>query len=176
MKAKYVVFALAVLIMLTSGCINSNPYQLYFAGQTVNFRADLNEAAKINITNETVMQNMLVNDDVMRIRIAYIPNDKWNAYYVADAFELAYKLTLVNKYYRNMVIGVETIPVNSTDDLVLFAEEPVILMIAESSQTGITVKENLVIVEGKDMTEIGRKYTDLDLATDRLLLSFMKNS
>jgi hypothetical protein len=47
-------------------------------------------------------------------------------------------------------------------------------MRAGAERTAVTVDGNVVIVEGKDMTEEGRAYTDLDLAADKLLLSLLE--
>jgi hypothetical protein len=37
----------------------------------------------------------------------------------------------------------------------------------------VTVKDNLITVEGKDLSEVNRNYNDLDLAVDKMLLVLM---
>ena len=170
-------FLVLIFVMAISGCVQTqNPKQLEFAGQLINFRADLLEAAKVNVyPNESILKEVLLSPDVAKIHIAFIPNETENAYYAADSFELAYKLTIINKFYKGFVIKVESLPVNSTSELLATKEEPIILL-SVSNRTAVTVKDNLIVCEGKDLAEIGRDYTDLDLAVDKLLLVLMKDN
>lgn len=163
-----------IFILAISACVQTkNPKQLEFAGQVINFRADLLEADKINVfPNESVLKEVLLSPDVAKIHIAFIPNETENAFYAADGFELAYKLTIINKFYKGFVIDVDSLPINSTSELLATREEPIILL-SVSNQTAVTVKGNLIVCEGKDLTEVGRDYTDLDLAVDKLLLVLM---
>ena len=65
-----------------------------------------------------------------------------------------------------------SLPINSTDELVPTSIEPIILLLGPShtNNTLVSVKDNLITLEGSNFTEIGRKYTDLDLAVDKMLL------
>ena len=68
---------------------------------------------------------------------------------------------------------------NSSEEISgVLDENPTILLIADSNQTAVNVDifNNLITIEGRDMRqlEINRKYTDLDLATDKLLLTLME--
>jgi hypothetical protein len=69
----------------------------------------------------------------------------------------------------------KSLPINSTDELIPTDVEPVILLLGPSrtNQTGVTVKGNLITLEGKDFSQVNRNYNDLDLAVDKMLLVLM---
>jgi hypothetical protein len=69
----------------------------------------------------------------------------------------------------------KSLPINSTDELVSTDVEPAILLLGPSraNQTGVTVKGNLIILEGKDFSQVNRNYNDLDLVVDKMLLVLM---
>ncbi len=167
-----------ILIILVSLCISTNPFQREFAGVTLHFRANLNEAKNVPVyPNEESLKNTLLNPDVSRIKIAYIPNETENPYYLADAYELAYKLTIINEYYFQKVKPIITLPLNKTTQAFDFAsyDEPVILLLgpSQTNLTAVTVRGYVIFVEGKSFLEINRTYTDLDLSVDKVLLVLM---
>ncbi|MEM5778284.1 MAG: hypothetical protein QXD43_00395 [Candidatus Aenigmatarchaeota archaeon] len=181
---KKIVF-LTILIVLTAGCIEKplTSYQKKFAGLTLNFRANLTEAEKVLVEpDENALRNVLLNYNAEEFGIAYIPNETENAYYLAASYELAYKLTIINKYYFNRVKFIDSIPVNNITEAFLIAKEekPIILLLGES-QTNLTAVKvfptgYVVIAYGGNFSEIDRKYNDLDLAVDKILLVLMSST
>jgi len=174
-----------------------DPYTLYYEGDARHFRANLIEANKTTVyPNEDAIKNVLLGPDVYKVYIAYISNETENGYFLASSFEITIKMGLVYRHYFTGNVQVykdldgssclvfteekktrcfKSLPINSTDELVPTNVEPIILLLgsAHANQTAVTVKNNLIIVEGKNFTQIGRNYNDLDLAVDKLLLVLM---
>jgi len=173
---------LIFLIAFISGCIENklyNPYQREFAGVTLNFRANLDEAEKTPVyPNETILRNIILNENVEEIGIAYIPNENENSYYLAASFELAYKITVINKHYFNIVKPIDSIPVNSSLEALSMSsnQKPIIMLIGPSktNSTMVNVVGYFITAQGKSFEEDDRKYNDLDLAVDKILLVLMK--
>lgn len=193
-----VIFAIVFLISVN---MNQGPfkdaYSLYYAGDTRHFRANLFDANKTAVyPDEDTIKNVLLNPNVYKIDIAYIPNDTENANYLASSFEITNKLALVYRSYFDEQPSIfkdddgsscmlffqekqtkcfKSLPINSTDDIITTDVEPVILLLGPSraNQTGITVKGNLITLEGKDFSQVNRNYNDLDLVVDKMLLVLM---
>jgi hypothetical protein len=173
------------LIILISGCVETyNPFQKEFAGIKLNFRANLDEAKTVPVyPNEMSLRNVILNESVEEISIAYIPHGNEsieNSFYFADSFELAYKLTIINKYYFGVVKPINSVPVNSILEAYSLSSssKPVIMLIGppHSNSTMVNVTNYFIEVQGKSFEEVNRTYTDLDLATDKLLLVLMEVS
>jgi hypothetical protein len=178
MKKLLIIMLATVLI---AGCIGEpyNPYQREFGGVKLNFRANLDQAANVPVyPNETALRNAILNNGVQEIGVAYIPSDQENAFYLAASYELAYKLTIINRYYFNVTKPITSIPVNSTMDALAMAtsQKPIIMLVGESktNSTLVNVVGYFVTVQGASFEEVNRTYNDLDLATDKLLLVMMK--
>jgi len=175
------IILIIILIILLSGCVE-NSYDAYskeFAGINLRFRANLDEARKVPVyPNETTLAAVLLNNDVEEIGIAYVPDDSQNSYYLADSYELAYKLTIINKYYFNKTKPLSSIPLNSSLEALTIAtkQKPVIMLMgpSQTNSTLINVVGYFITVQGKSFEEINTNYTDLDLATDKLLLVLME--
>jgi len=179
------VILIIILMIFIAGCIEKphNPYQKEFAGILLNFRANLDEAENISIhPDEKTLRDVLLNSNLEEIGIAYIDNETENAFYLAASYELAYKLTIINKYYFNKVKFIDSIPINSTSDAFDMAKEekPIILLLGPSktNSTGVETFSNghVIIAKGKSFAEVNRTYTDLDLAVDKILLVLMKEN
>ena len=194
--AAAVMIFVAIVFILDSGEKEGlvDSYTLYYDGDYRHFRGDLLEASKIEIIpNEDAIRQILLNPEVFKIHIAYIPDDAENAFYLASSFEITSKLSLAYMhyftgdvstfedtdgsscllfYYDRQTRCFNSLPINSTDELVPTPIEPVILLLGPShtNKTQVAVEDNLITIEGSDFTEIGRKYTDLDLAVDKMLL------
>jgi hypothetical protein len=196
-----VAFAVIFLISINLVPINQGPfkdsYSLYYAGDVRHFRANLFEANKTAVyPDEDAIKNVLLKSVVYKITIAYIPNETENANYLASSFEITNKLSLVYRNYfpekpsifkdednstcllffeEKQTRCFKSLPVNLTDELVSTDVEPVILLLGPSraNQTDVTVKGNLIILEGKDFSQVNRNYNDLDLAVDKMLLVLM---
>ena len=195
-------------VVLISACLGApEVYKIKFAGLDVNFRADLNNAEKVSLEPgaEAVRQIMFENP-VSIVRIAFAPNDDFNGFYRVAGFELATKTILAYKQFiftdksfsqqegdvscvifeKSFSGGVaaqrkicfETVSLNSTEEAFAMANEtaPILLMEAGANETKVLVDRNVVRMTGKDMTESGRKYTDLDLAVDKFLLVLLNES
>lgn len=179
---KIILIILLVSIVLISGCASSNNDQKNYANQTLIFRSDLLKADQVNVyPDEDAIKNVLFNESVKRVRIAYIPNDTENIYYLVDTFEIGNaakgKLTMIYDYKFNKTVEMQSFPVNTTDEAKAFSSPlgPIILLLGPShaNETSITVNESLIIIQGKSFDETNRKYTDLDLAVDKMLLVLM---
>jgi len=176
------IILLTLLIIFVSGCIETyNPYQKEFAGVKLDFRANLDEAKNVPVyPNGIALRNVILNENVERIGLAYVPNDTVNSFYLAASFELAYKLTIINNYYFNRTKLIDSIPVNSSSEAFSLAsvQNPIIMLLgpSETNSTLVNVSGSFIEVHGKSFEEVNRTYTDLDLATDKLLLVLMENS
>lgn len=176
------IILLIALIIIVSGCIESpphNPYQKEFAGLKLNFRANLDEAEKIPVyPNETTLRDVILNNNVEEIGIAFIPNESENSYYLAASFELAYKLTIINKYYFNRVKPIDSIPVNSSLEALSAStnQKPMIMLIGPSKTnlTLVNVVGYFITAQGRSFEEVDKSYNDLDLSVDKILLVLMK--
>jgi len=170
-----------ILIIFLSGCVE-NSYDAYskeFAGINLRFRANLDEARKVPVyPNETTLAAVLLNKDVEEIGIAYIPNESQNSYYLVDSYELTYKLSIINKYYFGRTKFFDSIPVNSSLEALTIAtkQKPIIMLMgpSQTNSTIVNVAGYFITVQGKSFEEINTNYTDLDLATDKLLLVLME--
>jgi len=173
-------FGLIILTILISGCLFRDPYKREFAGVTLNFRANLNEAEKIPLyPSEKTLRDVLLSDSIEEIGIAYIPNESENSFYLAASYELAYKLTIINKYYFQHPKPIVSIALNSTEEVfdLSSVERAMIILLGPSKTdaTAVTIRSTVVFAEGKDFSEVNRTYTDLDLAVDKILLVLMKS-
>lgn len=193
--------AFAVIIILNSipkGSVYiKDSYTLFYEGEDRHFRANLYEANKTPVyPNENAIENVLLNPDIYKIYIAYIPNDNENSYYLASSFELTIKLGLVYRHYLPVNVSTfkdtdnsscllfqeyeraicfRSYPINSTSELVPTSTEPAILLLgpSQANDTAVTVGNNLITIEGKDLSQTDRNYNDLDMAVDKLLLVLM---
>ncbi len=171
-------FIIILIITLISGCVSqTNPYQMEYAGEKINFRANLNEAAKILIEpSEMSAQVLLLSPYVNKINIAFVPSDSLNKFYTVTGYELSYKLQLIRMANFEQAIQIQSLVLNKTEDAKKLAarENPIIVMEAGANETKVQQDGYMIHVRGKDMTENNRDYTDLDLAADKLLLVLMK--
>jgi len=175
-RTKAVIVTL-VLIVLVCACVGqANPYKADIGGKSVTFRANLDEAKKVPINDLDSLKNLLFSSSVQKIYIAYVPDNSSNGFYAVTGYELSYKMIAIQNTLYGDSPKIEGLLLNSTDEAynMTNVDTPVILMKAGSDRTAVSFDRNLVIVEGKDMTENGRDYTDLDLAADKLLLALLE--
>jgi hypothetical protein len=194
-----IVFA-TFLILGSNSSDSVDPYSLYYEGDVRHFRANLFEANKTPVyPNESSIKDVLLSPDVYKIYIAFIPNDSENSYYLASSFEVTNKLGLVYRHYlpgntstfkdvdnsscltfleEGKAVCFKSYPINSTSELVPTSVEPVILLLgpSDANQTAVTVKNNEIILEGKDLSQTDRNYNDLDLVVDKMLLVLMTSN
>ncbi len=171
-----------------------NPYQLKFANETLNFRANLEKAASVPvIPDDSSVRSAILSDNVNKISLSYVPNENYNGFYAVNSFEITYKLLIIFKYYYGIngyvyegdnkencmffeetakTICISSEPVSSENDMISKSSEPVIFM-SPSNETSVSLKNNVIYLKGKDFSEKGRTYTDLDLATDKFLMVLM---
>ena len=170
---KVLAIVLLVFIIAVSGCVKQEPNTIKYHGEVLHFRTSLGEAEKIPVyPNESAIRQVLLNPYVKKVSIAYVPKEGANGFFAVDGFELAYKLTFFYGVNFGEKIPIVSTPLNSTDEINSTFENPVILMLGpgESNTTRVVVDGYTIRLEAKDFSEANRKYTDLDLATDKLLL------
>lgn len=177
------IILLIILIIFIAGCVETpyNPYQREFAGVKLNFRANLDEAEKVPVyPDEKTLRSVLLNNAVEEIGIAYIPNESENSFYLAASFELAYKLTVINNYYFNKTKPIDSITVNSSLEALYLSsnQKPIIMLVGptKTNSTIVNVAGFLITTQGKSFEETDKKYNDLDLSVDKLLLVLMKET
>ncbi len=173
---KLILITSIILLMLVSGCTQLEPNKKYFGSTLFNFRADLNEAEKVPIYPDKATLLQTLNDPGLKILyIAYMPNDKENGFYTVAGYELTYKMVVGYRDMFGIKPTIRALELNTTpgqpepNAIIIWMRGPA----AGANQTAVTVNGGLVTVEGLDMTEVNRTYTDLDLAADRLLLAFL---
>lgn len=172
------IFASLLIVMLIAGCVGqtkTNPYELNYAEKRMVFRADLNEAEKIFVEPSAEdLQNILMDPYVKGIKVAFVPSEN-DKFYAVSGFELAQKMQWVNMAIYGSAIPITNLILNKTEDAKRLAskEMPIVVMQGGVEETKVLVNGYAVYVRGKDMTEVKRDYTDLDLAADKLLLTLM---
>lgn len=191
-----------VAIVIISGCVQQlKPDQMVFAGEVRNFRADLTEAAKVPVYPAEELLKPIFLGQIEEIKISYIPSEN-NGFYLVSGFELTNKLVLFYRYYyqgeggfyivndtvKNRAncllfeetekqICIESVPVQSIEEVQNREDEITLLLLgpeAGANRTAVNIEGRTIVLEGKDFSEDNRKYTDLDLAVDKLLLVLMK--
>jgi len=171
------IFIALILVVFISACI-ANPYQREYHGITFNFRANLNEAEKVPVyPNEQAVKDLLLSKNVNKIALAYIDNPDENGYYAVTGFEFSYKMIIINRALFGEPKDIEVYNVSSIEEARNLSDRivPVVMFLGPSlaNKTAITVENSIVFVEGKELYVDDRLYTDLDLATDKLILILM---
>ena len=200
------IFLLAAIV-LVAGCISGQAlYHIDFAGNQVNFRADLRQAEKVLLEPDSqAVREVMFENPVSLVRLAFVPDDANNGFYSVAGFELQYKTVLAYKQYiftdkaisqtedgvpcvyfekqtgvvaTQRRICLEIVFLNTTEEAVAMANEtaPVVVMEAGAPETKVSVDGSLIRIMGKDMSQTDRKYTDLDLAADKFLLVLLNES
>jgi hypothetical protein len=189
-----------LLVIFISAC-TQNPYKREFYGYTFNFRANLFEAEKVKVfPNENAIKRLLLDENLERVTIA-LPNVERRAgFYAVAGYEIAYKLTII---YKTIYQGVGSIEVfiaennytcmyfddsekticigkklfDSLDEISPGENEVAIVLLGEefADDTYVEVKGRKIFVKGKSFSEEKRTYTDLDLATAKLLLVLIES-
>ena len=172
------IFASLLIAVIIAGCVGQTkvyPYQLDYAEKRMQFRANLNEAGKILMEPSAEdLQKVLMSPNIKGIRVAFVPSEN-DKFYAVSGFELAQKMQWVNMAIYGSAIPITNLILNKTDDAKRLASEenPIVVMQGSADETKVLVNGYVVYVSGKDMTEVNRDYTDLDLAADKLLLTLM---
>jgi hypothetical protein len=173
-----IIVILILFLALSDPNLFLTAYQKYYAGDVRNFRGNLNEARKVPVyPNEDAIRNVLLNPEVYKINIAFIPDETENSFYFASTFEITNKMSII---FRNLLgVEVETfteedgssclifypnkyvrcfrsVYVNSTDELNPNYMEPVIMMLgpSNSNKTAVTVYNFMITLEGKSFEEV----------------------
>ena len=194
-----IVFGL-IFVIFNSKALETppSPFEKYYAGDVRHFRANLQEAQDVSVyPSEDAIRGILLNPDVYKVYIAYFPNETENAYYAASSFEIGNKLGIIykNLYQGDCNVSTEeekdgstcllfcytgrkcfnSLPINSTDELVPTDVEPVILLLGSShaNRTAVTIDNYLITVEGNTFSEQDKPYSNLDLAVAKLILTLM---
>jgi len=184
---KIIPMMLIVSLVLVSGCIGQAPepkavFQKDYFGYTQNFRADPDLANNVLVLpNEDEVGRVLLNGNLTKVRVAFIPNDTENGYILAASFEVTYKLTTAYREFFGEALPIEPLQVSSREEAVRYASqsEPVVLILGPSNSNKTAVRkysDYVIIAEGADISEVGRKYTDIDLAVDKLVMVVMQRA
>jgi len=165
------------LVIFVAACI-SNPYQRSYHGVTFNFRANLNEAEKVAVyPSEQAVKDLLLSRYVNKIVLAYIDNPDENGFYAVAGFEFSYKMTIINRALFANPKDIEIYNVSSIEEARNMSDKivPVVMFLGPSlaNKTAVTVDDSIIFVEGKELYTEENTYTDLDLATDKLILVLM---
>lgn len=184
---KFVLILSVLAVVVMAGCVSQqSPNQREFGNQTLTFRSNLADAAAVPVyPNESVLLQTLEDPKVSYVYIAYIPNDTENGLYAMTGFELSYKLVAGYKAILGAVPSVTAMPLNGTpsqparDGLIIWMRGSG----AGANQTAVTVDNGIITVEGPSSTYDNRtvtinkqkvKYSDLELAADKLLMVFLR--
>ena len=178
MREKASMMLAVMLVIAAAGCLGQDttpgPKQMKYANNTLNFRAPLTLAAQVPVVPSEDTLKMLLSEP-QPIAVAYVPNDSLNGFYAAASFELGYKLTIYYKAAFGESAEIVSLPVSGSDEVsAAAANQTVIFLVGNADRTSVLVHANVIEVDGKDMTENGRDYTDLDLAVDKFLITVLK--
>jgi hypothetical protein len=192
-----ILIAVALYYFSNAPDVIGDPYSIYYDGVSRRFRGDLFEANKTPVfPSEDSVKNLLLNPEVYKIQISYIPNENENAYYLATTYEITSKLSLVYRHYFTGQVQTfkdednsscllfyddmqtrcfKSVALNFTQDLVPTPVEPAILLLgpSQANDTSVRVENNVIVLSGKSFDETNRTYTDLDLSVDKMLLILM---
>lgn len=199
--AAIVIIALAgIVYLISSFAPQSAQYQMNFGNETRNFRANLVEAEKVPVYPDSEsIRNVFLGSNVSNITVYYIEGRE-NGVYGSSAFEFTIKMGVIYKYYRGnegYVFGEgdreNCLYFYRSDSSVCFniqalksagdissikssQSSPALVLLGPpfSGKTAVTISNSTVTAEGRSFDETDRKYTDLDLAVDKLLLELMK--
>lgn len=170
---------LIFLVVAISGCI-ADPYKARIGDRDVQFRSDLNEARRISIyPDESAARSLLLDPQKLTVGVVYVSNNySINGYYFADAWEFEFKFTKIIKERIGVAKNLVTLNITDISELETVKEEneldAIVFLEAFSNETSVRIDGDIVYVRGKDMSQQPRrKYTDLDLAVDRLLLALL---
>lgn len=118
---------------------------------------------------------------------------------MVSSYELTFKLVIIYKYYfqglgtinvtenqdsqetclyfsqTKRTVCIQSVSLNSTSEITSNEFEHAILLLgpSQTNETSVRVEDNIIKVSGKSFEEDTRKYTDLDLAVDKILLVLM---
>jgi hypothetical protein len=170
---------LAVLaIVIISGCTAPEEvHTLNYNGRLTSFRADLNKARLVPVhPSESVIEPLFLNPSVKTINLTFVDNFTENGFYAVGAYELTYKLTII-KNTLGLNYNITVTPVESPDQMIPLNDTVYIFLAgpSQSDETSVRVVDNKVFVNARSFAEINRKYTDLDLSIDKILLLLMED-
>ena len=177
-RMKVKIFVLLMAVVVCSACVGQhNPYRHDIGGTATTFRADLDKASLVQVLpDDGSLRELLLGPNVKKIVVGFVPDERFNGFYTVAGYEISYKMVLIQSTWWGEAPPMESVVLNSTEDAYRLADPytPVLVMMGGSNTTAVTVDGNVVLIEGKDMTEKNRFYTDLDLAVDRMLLALLK--
>jgi hypothetical protein len=143
-------------------------YSVNYKGEIFNFRVDLREASKIpSYPNQEAFYELLISPSIENITIAFVPVEGENGIYVAEAFELTYKLSLIYKKEFGKIPKFNGINISSYENVELYAnaKSPYLVLVHPryANETSLRLNEHAIFISGKSEKE-------LDLATAKLLM------
>ncbi|MBU5575206.1 MAG: hypothetical protein KQA40_01945 [Candidatus Aenigmarchaeota archaeon] len=180
---KKILILFIIIVIFIGGCVNNSEdrFHKYLDNNKLTFRSDLKEAEKIPIfINETSCKYFLYPEiQYTYINIAFIPNETENSFYAVTGSEIG-KYVIIYRYFYNFTPEIKVVQVNSSKEAanLVDSENIVILLLgpSQTNRTGVSFYNNFVIIEGKDLSETNRTWTDLDLAFDKFLLCVLEEA
>lgn len=166
-----------MLILMICGCISQyRPvHSIEYNGMITTFRADLNKASLVPVyPNEEALKNLIFSKHLEVINITFVPNSAENGFYAVGSFELSYKLGLIRQA-RGLNYSVNATPVNNASELADLDRTVYIFLAgpSQANETSVRVEGNTIYISGASIEQENRKYTDIDLAIDKMLLVLM---
>ena len=116
MKEK--LLASVIMVVFVAACVGqSNPYQAKIGNSDVTFRANLDKAKDVALTPDKVaLKTLLLDPYVNKIYVAYVPEDDYNGFYLVTAYEITYKMTLIQLDYYGDMPKMEALELNSSEE------------------------------------------------------------
>ena len=167
-----------LFVFLVSACV-ADPYYKEFMGQPFNFRADLSIAEKVPLERKPGINLLRFTNAIERIHVAYYADTADTNIYGVAVVELGSKLASFYGLQFGYLPEITLLPLSNSSELDSYNSpiEPVILLLGED-RTNMTsvglLNDNVVLLQGKSFDLANRKYTDLDSAVARLILSLME--
>jgi len=167
-----------LLGVLVSGCIfqEAEIHSIEYDGLITHFRADLNKARLVPVyPGEGELRNLVFDEGLEIINITFIDIQKENGFYAVGSFELGYKLNLI-KNAEDLDYVVNASIVTSREDLVPVDGMLYIFLAGPSlaDETSVRLEDGVIVLSGRSFEEVNRRYGDLDLSIDKLLLILME--
>ena len=168
-----------LIIIFVSGCIQTGiqkneTHELEYNNRTYIFKADISDIYDIPLyPNDQEMADFLTDKSRTKLYIAFFDTPGENMFCGIASYEITMKLAKIReKSFRTA----ESIILNNTEELDRYRSNSTILVLmlgpSRTERTAVTLGDNLITLEAKDLTEIGDYYyTELDAAVARMFMS-----
>ena len=163
---------LSIVIALAYIYIPRPVYSYDYFDIPLNFRADLREAQKVQVSpDDARLYYELRGGLAKNITIAFLPLEGDNGIYSANAFEISYKLSLLfNLLGRNVTIDAKEIA--SYQHLPGKIQHPLIALVHPkfANETAVRLDAHVIFISGLPTNDAASPYRNLDLAAVKFLM------